>query len=493
MTATARLLRSHSPADGPFRVLSASGQLGYGIASEALARGMARQPHALGCDMGSIDPGPYYLGSGQMAAPAAMVRRDLELVLLAALGAGIPLVIGSAGTAGAGPQLDATVAMVREIAGQHGLRFRLSTIRSDVPAELVVDALRAGRLRDIGATGAATGPGGEDAMSEVEPPAGLPLPWPTEADIRACSHIVGQCGSETFRRALATEPDVLIAGRACDTAIFAALPELLGYPSGLCLHMAKIIECTSLCCRPGGRDAMLAELSLDGFTLESMNPALHATPASVAAHALYEQADPFEVEEPEGTLHLRSARYEALDEHRTRVSGAQFVARAKPTLKIEGALRLGARAVLLAGVADPTLLRQLPEALRVVEARVRGLLPGDWALYPHIYGQGAVRELPTDQHSQHEAGLMIEFIAPDAELARTAAAVFKQNLLHFGYPGRVSTAGNLAFAFTPSELDAHDAYRFALYHVMQDAPLEAIFRVESCQIDGTAGAATPAT
>ena len=51
--------------------------------------------------MGSIDPGPHYLGSGTMAAPAAMVRRDLELVLLAARRLDIPLVIGSAGTAGA--------------------------------------------------------------------------------------------------------------------------------------------------------------------------------------------------------------------------------------------------------------------------------------------------------------------------------------------------------------------------------------------------------
>ena len=57
------------------------------------------------------------------------------------------------------------------------------------------------------------------------------------------------------------------------------------------------------------------------------------------------------------------------------------------------------------------------------------------------------------------------------------AAVFKQNLLHHGYPGRVSTAGNLAFAFTPSELDAHDSHRFVLYHVMAGAPVADLFVV----------------
>ena len=467
MSASERLLQSHRLQDGPLRILAASGQLGYGIPEAALQRGLARRPHLIGCDMGSIDPGPYYLGSGQMAAPAAMVYRDLELVLTAALAQGIPLIIGSAGTAGARPQLDATVAMVRAIAQAKGLRFRLTTVASDLAPELVVQALRAGQLQPIG-----------------------PMANPTEADILQCSHIVGQCGTETLARALREPTDVLIAGRACDTAVFAALPEMLGYPTALCQHMAKIIECTSLCCNPSARDAMLAELDQDGFTLESMNPLAHATPASVAAHALYEQANPFEVDEPTGTLLLQQAQYQALDAHRTRVSGAQWRPRAQATLKIEGAARVGERCVLLAGVADPTLLAALDNTLQVVESRVRQLVPGDWALHPHIYGQGAVRALPQARHSQHEAGLVIEFIAPTADLARTAAGVFKQNLLHHGFAGRLCSAGNLAFAFTPSELDAGTAYRFVLYHVMQAAPLDEIFRVETCVIDnaGQAGA-----
>ncbi len=467
MSASERLLQSHRVQDGPLRILAASGQLGYGIPEAAFQRGLARRPHLIGCDMGSIDPGPYYLGSGQMAAPAAMVYRDLELVLTAALAQGIPLIIGSAGTAGARPQLDATVAMVRAIAQAKGLRFRLTTVASDLAPELVLQALRAGQLQPIG-----------------------PMTKLTEADILQCSHIVGQCGTETLARALREPTDVLIAGRACDTAVFAVLPEMLGYPTALCQHMAKIIECTSLCCNPSARDAMLAELDQDGFTLESMNPLAHATPASVAAHALYEQANPFEVDEPTGTLLLQQAQYQALDAHRTRVSGAQCRPRAQATLKIEGAARLGERWVLLAGVADPTLLASLDEILQVVETRVRALLPGHWSMHPHIYGQGAVRALPQAQHSQHEAGLVIEFVAATADLARTAAGVFKQNLLHNGFAGRLCSAGNLAFAFTPSELDAGTAYRFVLYHVMQAAPLEEIFRVETCVIDhaGQAGA-----
>lgn len=476
--AVGRLLRTHRLGEEPLRVLSASGQLGYGIVEASLERGLARQPHFIGCDMGSIDPGPYYLGSGAMAAPEAMVRRDLALVISAARRLDIPLLIGSAGTAGARPHLAATLALVREVAHAQGLTLRLALIDSDVDPEVLTRALAEGRLQPL-----------DDNEG--------PLPLPTAEDIRACGHRVAQCGTETFRRALTPEVDMVLAGRACDTAIFATLPEMLGYDAGLALHMAKIVECTSLCCDPGGRDAILAELWPGHFVLESMNPALRATPASVAAHALYEQADPFVVEEPTGTLDLRQARYEAVDARRTRVSGARFTARAQPTLKVEGALRVGARAVLLAGIADPVMQGELPTALTQVEAKVRALLPLSegqvWALHPHVYGQGAITPLPVGQAHAPELGLVLEFIASDAGLAQTVAAVFKQNLLHHGFPGRLSTAGNLAFAFTPSELAAGDAYRFALYHRLDGENPAHIFQVRHEDLNTTASATPTAT
>lgn len=141
-------------------------------------------------------------------------------------------------------------------------------------------------------------------------------------------------------------------------------------------------------------------------------------------------------------------------------------------------MRVGARAVLLAGVADPHLIARLPVALDEVRDRVRKLLPGSWRLVPHLYGQGAVRPLPSSACSGHELGLVLEFLADEAELARTAAAVFKQNLLHYGYPGRLSTGGNLAFAFTPCEIDAGQSYRFVLYHLLQGVDPADVFRVE---------------
>ena len=48
----------------------------------------------------------------------------------------------------------------------------------------------------------------------------------------------------------------------------------------------------------------------------------------------------------------------------------------------------------------------------------------------------------------------------------------------------VSTAGNLAFPFTPGELDANEAYGFVLYHVMAEAPMADIFRLDVHEVGG---------
>ena len=76
-----------APDTRPLRALAASGQLGYGIPEPALKAGLAREPDFIGCDMGSIDPGPHYLGSGQIATSEAMTRRDLRLAAVRRAGA----------------------------------------------------------------------------------------------------------------------------------------------------------------------------------------------------------------------------------------------------------------------------------------------------------------------------------------------------------------------------------------------------------------------
>src|SRR6202012_1313059 len=88
------------------RLLSTSAILGYGFPEASLRAGMERAPHVIGVDGGSVDPGPHYLGSGKPFCSPIAIRRDLRLMLNAAVRAGIPVVIGTCGGAGAAPHLD---------------------------------------------------------------------------------------------------------------------------------------------------------------------------------------------------------------------------------------------------------------------------------------------------------------------------------------------------------------------------------------------------
>lgn len=460
MTASARILEEIHRARRPMRLVGASGQLGYGIPTPAFQAALARAPDMIGADMGSIDIGPTYLGKGEMATAPAATRRDLRKLLHGARGLDIPLVIGSAGSAGAAPHLDATLALVREIARADGLHFRLGVLRADMPRPMLHAALAEGRLRPF------------DGMPQL-----------TGEEIDAAAHIVAQMGTGPFRRALEAGVDVLIAGRSCDTSIFAALPSLLGFPMGLTMHMAKIIECASLCCVPGGRDCILATLDDEGFELESMNPARRATPVSVAAHSLYEQSDPFGLTEPDGTLDLLAARYEARDDRRTRVTGAAWRPSTHPTLKLEGARKIGERAILLAGAADPRFIARHREILPAAAAVVRDLVcedqPEDYTLTFRVYGIDGVRMAPpANEPLPGEVFVLGEVIAPTAERAAEVMRTTKQYLLHHGYPGRLSTAGNLAFPFTPPEISTGPAFRFNVYHLLHLADADAPFPLE---------------
>src|SRR5262249_57696282 len=103
-----------------------------------------------GGDMGSIDIGPAYLGGGKMAPTRVGAKRDLRKVLRAARRLDVPLIVGSAGSAGARPHLDQTLEIIREIAREDGLSFRLAGVPADVPRAELTAAIKAGRVRPVG-------------------------------------------------------------------------------------------------------------------------------------------------------------------------------------------------------------------------------------------------------------------------------------------------------------------------------------------------------
>ncbi|MCZ8153404.1 MAG: acyclic terpene utilization AtuA family protein, partial [Rhodobacteraceae bacterium] len=270
------------PALPPIRVLSPTAILGYGFPTASFEAGLALNPDVIAVDAGSSDPGPYYLGAGVSFTDRAAVKRDLQHMLVAGRARGIPVLVGSAGGAGARPHLDWTVEIIREIAREEGLTGRLAVIPSDMDKGVLLSALTAGDL--------------------VPLPPGGPA---TEADITDSTHIVAQIGEEPLIAALEAGAEVVVAGRCYDPSVFAAVPILRGYPRGLALHMGKILECAAIASLPGsGSDCMMGTLDETGFVLETLNPARVCTVTSVAAHTLYEKSDPYHLPGPGGELNL---------------------------------------------------------------------------------------------------------------------------------------------------------------------------------------------
>lgn len=130
------------PPLSPIRVLSPTAILGYGFPTASFEAGLALNPDVIAVDAGSSDPGPYYLGAGVSFTDRAAVKRDLKHMLVAGRVRGIPVLVGSAGGAGARPHLDWTVDIIREIAREEGLTGRLAVIPSDMDKGALLAALQ---------------------------------------------------------------------------------------------------------------------------------------------------------------------------------------------------------------------------------------------------------------------------------------------------------------------------------------------------------------
>jgi hypothetical protein len=138
---------------------------------------------------------------------------------------------------------------------------------------------------------------------------------------------------------------------------------------------------------------------------------------------------------------------------------------------------------LLCGSADPRFIAQCKELLPKIADVVRDLVcedrPLDYTLRFRVYGIDGVRMVvPDNEPPPGEVFIMGECIAPTRERASEVVRSCKQFLLHHGYPGRLSTAGNVAFPFTPPEVSLGPAYRFNVYHLLRVDDPDALFPIE---------------
>ncbi|MDR7523316.1 MAG: acyclic terpene utilization AtuA family protein [Armatimonadota bacterium] len=432
-------------------LLSPTGHLGFTpIEPGSFHAGAARRPDAYVADSGSCDIGPYPLGADAQHSPVEWQRHDLALMLVAARQHRVPMIIGSASDTGTNRGVDLFVRLVEEIARAHRLApFRVAAIYAEVSRDALLARLRRMTVQGLG--------GRADLTPEV---------------VERTDHIVAMMGVEPIVRALEAGAEVVICGRSCDDAIFAAPPLQAGFPKALAFHLGKVLECASLCAEPFmAKETVLGTITQEAVEFEPMHPDQRCTPASVISHSMYEREDPYTHAVPGGVLDLRHCHYEAVDTRRTRVTGARWIPAPAYTVKLEGAGRVGSRAFAFAALRDPHAIGLVDQMERWARAKVEERYgppgAGRYELFFRVYGRDGVlgpRE-PHPEATGREVALMIEVVAPTDDEAQIIAALAQRNFFFARFPGLRGTAGTAALPVDEVFL-GRPAYSWTINHLL---------------------------
>eukprot|EP00930_Biecheleria_cincta_P087424 TRINITY_DN76657_c0_g1_i1.p1 TRINITY_DN76657_c0_g1~~TRINITY_DN76657_c0_g1_i1.p1 ORF type:complete len:680 (-),score=81.45 TRINITY_DN76657_c0_g1_i1:37-2076(-) len=396
--------RTFSAESGVFRILAPTAILGYGFPQSSFEKALDEHHFdLLAVDAGSIDPGPYYLASRSSFTAIEQVRRDLRIMVdgffkQVQSGYGCRLVVGSAGGCGTNNQVDILAEEVQSMLRVLGASQAIATVHS----EISVDSLHGRHLTALG-------------------------PWPKE--VGSGGVVVAQMGLEPIMSAL-EHADIVLCGRAYDPAVFAAEPVRRGFPYASALHAAKVLECGAIATVPGsGSDCLAAELDMTGMAkFWAPNEARLATPLSVAAHTLYEKSHPHCFGLPSGVLKTKNTTFKQ-NGKAVEVQGNHLI-KVPPAVKLEGAAIRGFRAVAL----------ELSHDIKEGQA-------------DFVYGVNGVEHRGLEK-DEEELGILVSVSGGDSARNKSHLALLRATLLHWGFAGRKATAGNLAFPFSPSDLQA---------------------------------------
>jgi hypothetical protein len=116
--------------------------------------------------------------------------------------------------------VDGVLAIVREIVAEHKLKLRTAVIYAEQDKTYLKNLLKHHRIVPLD-------------------PA-LPI---SDNVIDRSRRIVGMMGVEPLQQAIEGGADFVLAGRCSDSALFAAIPVMRGFPPGLAWHAGKVSEC----------------------------------------------------------------------------------------------------------------------------------------------------------------------------------------------------------------------------------------------------------
>ena len=354
--------------------------------------------------------------------------------------------------------MDWLLDITRDILHETRQSARIAVLKSDQPADRIKAALAEGRISPLS-----------------------PAPDISDAVVDGCTNIVALAGAEQINAALATGADIVIAGRTTDTAIIAALPLANGDHPGGAWHGAKIGECGALCATHPQSGVLQIDFDASGFTVTPLAAHARATPHTVSAHMLYENADPFVLFEPGGHLDVTGATYTALDDRSVRVEGSEWVPSDRYTVKLEGARSAGFQTVVMALVRDRHYVENITRWCDSIAAAFRdkaqdrlGIGPEAYRLELRVIGRNAtLGTLETAAATASEVGVMGLVTADTAARANELGKMLNPYLLHHPLTAEEEVP-TFAFPFSPAEIDRGEVFEFCLNHVMTlDSPMDA--------------------
>lgn len=439
------------------KVLMTIGGLGAGINEEEFEKGLTMSPDIIVVDGGSTDSGPAYLGKAMSKYAREALKRDLGMMVKGGHKLSVPVMVGSCGTCGTDNLVDLCAEVVEEVFKEEGFRMKIAKIYTQQDPQMLKEKWKQGKIHAL--------EGG---------------PKITEETFDQCSNIVALAGAEPFIKALQDGAQVVLCGRATDTADIAALPIIKGCHLGAAWHAAKTIECGGQCTTNPLSHSIIAEIDEKGFKIYPTSDDAQATPQSVAAQMIYENSDPYRLIEPSGIIDTSGAIYTQVDEKSTYVYGTIFEHAKQYTMKLEGSGPVGFQTVSVVGIADRKVCAD-PEKwinglskLAVKKLTSMKISDADYDFNFKAYGYNAVTGVKPKEGTPppQEIGIILTVTARTQEIATAVSKVFGPGLLHMPIDMN-GPMPSFAFPFSPSFIEKGEIYEFKLHHVIDlDDPLE---------------------
>jgi hypothetical protein len=450
------------------KILCPNGHLGFSpTKEESFWIGAKTKPDYYCSDSGSDDIGPAPLGEDKCASLYVWQKHDLELMLLASREQNVPMIIGSAGDTGTNSRVDMYVQIIKDLAKEHNLpKFKLAYFYSEVDKEYLRNKMKKGIIIE-----------GLDSRPNL-----------TMEELESTERIVAVAGVHPYIKALEMGADVIIGGRSSDVAIFAAPAIYEGFPENVSYYAGKVLECASFCAEPyGAKESVIGTITKDDVKVTAMAPWQRCTVASVAGHAMYERSNPYYEYFAGGMLDMSECVYEQYDEKTTRITNPKFVpVEGKIKVKLEGSAKVGEMYIGIAGIRDPYTIKHIDKVIELARENVRERFGEEgYQLHYRIYGKnGVMGDLePVKEIKSHELCVIVQGIAPSAEMAEEVAMTGLRQIFYARLPEVKGTAGTAAF-LVDEVLRATPAYRWSINHTVEvDDPLE-LFDVKLVEIGG---------